>query len=103
MPDSCNVRAGGSCNAGRMHYTVLSRTPRVVQVVEFGRYEMDTWYYSPYPEPYASATKLYLCEYTLKYFRKKKTLLRHLAKLDIRHPPGGWLHRDVEDRGELDL
>ncbi len=50
---------------------------------------MDTWYYSPYPEPYASATKLYLCEYTLKYFRKKKTLLRHLAKLDIRHPPGG--------------
>lgn len=59
------------------------------QMIEFGRYEMDTWYYSPYPEPYASCTKLYLCEYTLKYFRKKKTLLRHLAKLDIRHPPGG--------------
>ena len=49
---------------------------------------MDTWYYSPYPEPYASCNKLYVCEYSLKYFRKKKTLLRHLAKLDIRHPPG---------------
>lgn len=58
------------------------------QVVEFGRFEMDTWYYSPYPEPYASQHKLYVCEYTLKYFRKKKTLLRHLAKLDVRHPPG---------------
>ena len=50
---------------------------------------MDTWYYSPYPEPYASQHKLYICEYTLKYFRKKKTLMRHLAKLDLRHPPGG--------------
>ena len=59
------------------------------QVVEFGRYEMDTWYYSPYPEPYASQQKLYICEYTLKYFRKKKTLLRHLTKLEVRHPPGG--------------
>lgn len=49
---------------------------------------MDTWYYAPYPEPYASCSKLYICEYTLKYFRKKKTLLRHLAKLEIRHPPG---------------
>ena len=66
----------------------LSRLP-FTQVVEFGRFEMDTWYYSPYPEPYASQHKLYICEYTLKYFRKKKTLMRHLAKLDLRHPPGG--------------
>jgi hypothetical protein len=42
---------------------------------------MDTWYYSPFPEPYASCHKLYICEYSLKYFRKKATLLRHLAKL----------------------
>ena len=60
-----------------------------IQVVEFGRFEMDTWYYAPYPEPYSSQQKLYICEYTLKYFRKKKTLIRHLAKLDLRHPPGG--------------
>lgn len=57
-------------------------------MVEYGRYEMDTWYYSPYPEPYASCHKLYVCEYSLKYFRKKATLLRHLAKLEARHPPG---------------
>ena len=62
-----------------------------IQVVEFGRFEMDTWYYAPYPEPYASQHKLYICEYTLKYFRKKKTLIRHLAKLDLRHPPGVFL------------
>jgi len=64
-----------------------------IQVIEFGKFDMDTWYYSPYPEPYASQSKLYVCEYTLKYFRKKKTLLRHLAKLDIRHPPGDEIYR----------
>lgn len=60
----------------------------VSQVVEFGRYEMDAWYYSPYPDVYGQQSKLYVCEFTLKYFRKKRTLLGHLAKLDIRHPPG---------------
>ncbi len=35
-------------------------------MIELGKYEMDTWYYSPYPEPYASCEKLYICEYTLK-------------------------------------
>jgi hypothetical protein len=61
--------------------------------VEFGKFEMDTWYYSPFPEPYASCHKLYICEYSLKYFRKKATLLRHLAKLKERHPPGDEIYR----------
>jgi histone acetyltransferase MYST1 len=64
-----------------------------IQVVELGKHEVDTWYYSPYPEPYASCEKLYICEYTLKYFRKKKTLLRHLAKCTLRHPPGDEIYR----------
>mmetsp|Transcript_20242 Transcript_20242/g.56401 ORF Transcript_20242/g.56401 Transcript_20242/m.56401 type:complete len:436 (+) Transcript_20242:109-1416(+) len=71
------------------------QAPKVknIQVVELGRYEMDSWYYSPYPEPYASQHKLYICEFTLKYFRKKKTLIRHLAKLEVRHPPGDEIYR----------
>ncbi|MEW5309419.1 MAG: hypothetical protein WDW38_001308 [Sanguina aurantia] len=64
-----------------------------IQVVEFGRYEMDAWYYSPYPDVYGQQSKLYVCEFTLKYFRKKRTLLGHLAKLDIRHPPGDEIYR----------
>ena len=59
---------------------------------------MDTWYYSPYPEPYASSHKLYLCEYCLKYFNKKKTLLRHAAKCDLRHPPGDEIYRSPPKR-----
>jgi GNAT superfamily N-acetyltransferase len=67
-----------------------------VAVVELGRHEVDTWYYSPYPEPYASCHKLFLCEYTLKYFRKKKTLLRHLGKCALRHPPGDEIYRSAD-------
>jgi histone acetyltransferase MYST1 len=101
-----------------------------INVVEMGKFEMDTWYvalpsvpfpssplaslsipaavqsleqapmltrvgwviwpryYSPYPEPYASCEKLYVCEFTMKYFRKAKSLERHLARLQTRQPPG---------------
>src|SRR5579875_1419548 len=66
--------------------------------------QMDTWYYSPYPEPYASLDKLYLCEYCLKYFGKRKTLTRHAAKCDLRHPPGDEIYRSPppgQERGQL--
>jgi len=68
----------------------------LLQVVELGRYDIDTWYYSPYPEPFASEKKLYICEYTLKYFKKKKTLVRHLAKTPLRHPPGDEIYRSPD-------
>ena len=62
-------------------------------MIELGRFEMDTWYYSPYPEPFASQQRLLICEFCLKYFRKKKTLLRHLSKCCPTHPPGDEIYR----------
>lgn len=70
-----------------------------VQVIELGRHEIDTWYFSPYPEPHASCQKLYICEYTLKYFRKKKTLLRHMAKCTLKCPPGDEIYRSPARAG----
>ncbi|CAL5225358.1 g8161 [Coccomyxa viridis] len=64
-----------------------------IQCVEMGKSEMDTWYYSPYPEPYASLEKLHVCEFCLKYFGKEKTLIRHMAKCEMRHPPGDEIYR----------
>lgn len=71
-----------------------------IQVIELGRHEIDTWYFSPYPEPHSSCQKLYICEYTLKYFRKKKTLLRHMAKCPLRCPPGDEIYRSPPRPGE---
>lgn len=61
---------------------------KLIKIIQFGDYLIDTWYFSPYPEPYALCTKLYICEFTLKYFRKKITLLRHSTILEITGPPG---------------
>ena len=34
--------------------------------IVFGNYEIDTWYYSPYPEEYEKCKRLYICEFCLK-------------------------------------
>jgi len=64
-----------------------------IQTVELGEFEMDTWYFSPYPEEYSKCSKLFVCEFCLKYFRKSKTLERHKGKCDCRHPPGDEIYR----------
>ena len=77
-----------ACCAERWHTIVIRLAVPCQQVVNLGRYDIDTWYYSPYPEPYRSADKLYICEYDLKYFRKPKSLEQHLANDVPHHPPG---------------
>jgi histone acetyltransferase MYST1 len=64
-----------------------------INTIEFGKYEVDTWYFSPYPEEFAVCSKLYICEFCLKYMKKKKTLLRHKLKCELRHPPGNEIYR----------
>ena len=59
-----------------------------IQMIELGKYELDTWYYSPFPDEYASAFKLFFCEYCLKYMHSKKTLVKHMHKCQARKPPG---------------
>uniref|UniRef100_A0A6B2L5W3 histone acetyltransferase n=1 Tax=Arcella intermedia TaxID=1963864 RepID=A0A6B2L5W3_9EUKA len=67
-----------------------------INTIEFGRYEIDTWYFSPYPEEFSKCSKLFICEFCLKYMKKKKTLLRHKMKCDLRHPPGNEIYRHNE-------
>lgn len=73
--------------------TKVKNIPRI----ELGRYEIDTWYYAPYPDGYGGDNlredKLYMCEFCLKYMKKAKTLERHKRKCDLRHPPGDEIYR----------
>lgn len=66
--------------------------------IELGKYEMDTWYYSPYPDEMAGENlkedKLLLCEFCLKYFKSSPNLERHKKTCDLRHPPGDEIYRD---------
>jgi histone acetyltransferase MYST1 len=89
-----------------------------IQTIEIGKFEVDTWYFSPYPEEFANCQKLYMCEFCLKYMKKRKTLQRHKAqaptllcacqtvlaylpppllvqlKCDLHHPPGNEIYRN---------
>ena len=59
----------------------------------FGRYEISTWYSSPYPHEYARLPKLFLCEFCLKYMKSRPILKMHVRKCAWRHPPGTEIYR----------
>jgi histone acetyltransferase MYST1 len=48
-----------------------------IQQIELGRYEIDTWYFSAFPEEYCGLDKLYFCEFCLKYMKSETTLRSH--------------------------
>ncbi|KAH7306300.1 hypothetical protein KP509_22G005400 [Ceratopteris richardii] len=70
-----------------------------IQVVEMGPYEIDTWYYSPYPEEYSQVHKLFICEFCLKYMKKRKSSERHREKCQAKHPPGDEIYRTTTSQG----
>ncbi|XP_066549745.1 histone acetyltransferase KAT6B isoform X2 [Amia ocellicauda] len=61
--------------------------------IEFGKYEIQTWYSSPYPPEYSRLQKLYLCEFCLKYMKSKNILQRHSKKCGWYHPPANEIYR----------
>lgn len=61
--------------------------------IEMGKFEMEVWYQSPYPEDYARLPKLYICEYCLRYMKSRTILERHIYKCVWRHPPGEEVYR----------
>ncbi|CAM9301297.1 unnamed protein product [Pylaiella littoralis] len=71
-----------------------------VQSVLLGKYEVETWYFSPYPDDYSKLDRLFVCEFCLKYMRKKPTLDRHRQKCPMRHPPGDEIYRETTEGGQ---
>ncbi|XP_014351243.1 histone acetyltransferase KAT6B isoform X1 [Latimeria chalumnae] len=66
---------------------------RYPAMIEFGKYEIQTWYSSPYPQEYARLPKLFLCEFCLKYMKSRNILLRHSKKCRWFHPPANEIYR----------
>lgn len=58
---------------------------KYIDKIQMGKYEIDTWYFSPYPEEYGKVPKLWICEYCLKYMRMEKTYRHHIVRSVI--PP----------------
>jgi len=64
---------------------------KYIHQIQIGKYEIDAWYFSPYPEDYGRASKLYICEWCLKYMMSIKSLEKHLCV--NRTPPGREIYR----------
>lgn len=66
---------------------------KYIDKIQIGKYEIDTWYFSPYPEEYGKQPKLWICEYCLKYMRLEKTYVKHVSECTWRQPPGKEIYR----------
>ena len=56
--------------------------------VQLGNYKIDTWYFSPYPEEYGKQSKLWICQYCLKYMKLETTYIQHVNEYHWDQPPG---------------
>lgn len=72
-----------------------------IERIYMGSWEVEAWYYSPYPEEYACEERLFICEFCLKYMRRKKTYIRHKGECVCRGPPGTEIYREKTDNGNL--
>ncbi|KAK3811905.1 MAG: hypothetical protein J3Q66DRAFT_49316 [Benniella sp.] len=65
-----------------------------IKKIQFGDWEIDTWYVAPYPEEYSQHPILYICEFCLKYMKSSFMAGRHRMKCAMRHPPGDEIYRE---------
>ncbi|CAO3633930.1 unnamed protein product [Cunninghamella blakesleeana] len=61
--------------------------------IQMGQHEVESWYFSPYPQEYAYCDVLYICEFCLLYYVSKKQLERHRKRCQLQHPPGNEIYR----------
>ncbi|CAJ1080782.1 histone acetyltransferase KAT7 isoform X1 [Xyrichtys novacula] len=62
----------------------ITEGSNMIKTILFGRYELDTWYHSPYPEEYARLGRLYVCEFCLKYMKSQTILRRHMVRNGVK-------------------
>lgn len=84
------LRTGGSMTQNQAE---ISRI-RNISKVQFGKFDLHPWYFSPYPEDFTHEDLMYICEFCLNYFGDPKSFSRHRTKCTLQHPPGNEIYRD---------
>lgn len=72
----------------------VSGPPSKIKCIQFGKYCIDTSYAAPYPEEYSHESRLFICEFCLKYLPSEFVAYRHKLKCPAKHPPGDEIYRD---------
>jgi histone acetyltransferase HTATIP len=84
------LRVGGSMTQNQAE---ISRIRNISQV-QFGKFDLHPWYFSPYPECFTHEDVMYICEFCLCYYGDLKSFTRHRHKCTLLHPPGNEIYRD---------
>jgi len=66
---------------------------KYIDRIQLGKYEIDAWYFSPYPDEYGKQPKLFICEFCFKYMRYQSTYIKHRRECAWRQPPGKEIYR----------
>ncbi|EAS35401.3 histone acetyltransferase esa1 [Coccidioides immitis RS] len=84
------LRTGGSMT---QNPTEIHRV-RNLNRIQMGKYEIEPWYFSPYPTSFSDADMVYIDEFCLSYFDDQRAFERHRSKCTLVHPPGNEIYRD---------
>ena len=94
-----DATAGELDAATQREHEAATRVKNVNKVV-LGKWEMQTWYFSPFPKEYSECDTLYFCEYDLHFCRSRDALIRYQKRKetsgDAQHPPGNEIYRSGE-------
>ncbi|KFP73351.1 Histone acetyltransferase KAT8, partial [Acanthisitta chloris] len=74
---------------------------KYVDKIHIGHFEIDAWYFSPFPEDYGKQPKLWICEFCLKYMKLERTYRLHLVPGCTWAAPGGHLGTPGDVWGHL--
>lgn len=72
-----------------------------IDMIVLGKYQITTWYYSPFPEEYNQYGTLYFCEFCLSFFGYASELARHSQRCTLRHPPGNEIYRSQDHNVDI--
>ncbi|KAF2772803.1 histone acetyltransferase, MYST family [Teratosphaeria nubilosa] len=84
------LRTGGSMTQNQ---TEISRV-RNLERIQMGEFEIEPWYFSPYPAEFTDADMVYICEFCLCYYGNGTQFIRHRKKCQLFHPPGNEIYRE---------
>jgi hypothetical protein len=54
------------------------------KIIQFGDYEIESWFRSPYPNDVWQQDKFFICQFCLNYIKSVSTYRRHLEKCKIK-------------------
>jgi histone acetyltransferase MYST1 len=87
-----DATAGELDPATQREHEAATRVKNIHKIV-LGRWEMQTWYYSPFPKDYADCDTLYFGEFDLHFVKRREALARYMKRCDTVHPPGDEIYR----------